>query len=98
MMAELIVNRCDRAAAPRGQFSMFELREVHRMRTRFLDRLVALLIASGLLLPSQAAEGTKTDSPDQKWICPIIERGDVILRGPKNPLDKATYLHMRLAL
>jgi len=53
------------------------------MRTRFLGRLVALLIASGLLLPSQAAEDTKTESR---------------FNGPKHPLDKATYLRMRLQL
>src|SRR6266568_8790697 len=53
------------------------------MRTRFLGRLVALLIASGLLLPSQAADDTKTESR---------------FNGPKHPLDKATYLRMRLQL
>jgi len=53
------------------------------MRTRFLGGLVALLIASGLLLPSQAAENTKTESG---------------FNGPKHPLDKATYLRMRLQL
>ncbi len=62
---------------------MFELRKVNRMGATFLGKLVALLIASGLLLPAQAAEGTKTES---------------LFSGPKHPLDKATYLRMRLQL
>jgi hypothetical protein len=62
---------------------MFELRKVNRMGTTFLGRLVVLLIASGLLLPCQAAEGTKTES---------------LFSGPRHPLDKATYLRMRLQL
>ncbi len=53
------------------------------MGKTFLGRLVLLLIASGLVLPSHAAEDTKADS---------------LFSGPKHPLDKATYLRMRLQL
>src|SRR5437879_6673418 len=53
------------------------------MGKTFLGRLVLLLIASGLVLPSHAAEDTKADS---------------LFSGPKHPLDKAKYLRMRLQL
>jgi hypothetical protein len=64
-------------------FYVLRIVNVYRMRTRFLGRLIALLIVSGLVLPSQGAEDTKPESP---------------FSGPKHPLDKATSLRMNLQL